>query len=459
MNRKLVPIALLAILLAPGCGGPAKLAEHSEEKLAAGKSWQAWKLATKALDKAPGNVRAKAAADAAARTIAADWQRRILALGSVDSLGAAEQVMEFVSFRADAARYTTVQVDSGWTRAEQTLRQGAAHSHYQSGTADLRSRRPKSAYRQLLEAERFWPGYRDASALADRALQQGQTRVAIVPLRVAAGAAGLGREVAASWRGEIVGRMSPPGSQFTRILPVEDVEGAMRVGDLGRLTRDDAIRLGRQVTADRIVWGSIGEPDSKSSLQVFSDTVARRIVEKDAAGHSTERWVEVPIEVIARVRTVNVNFEYEVISTRDGSTLARRGDTRTMKARVVWTAYTPEASPETYALVSEQMRAANPDRARQVETKWRAVLGEGTTLVQVLDAKRSISHQPIERGEALGRLMAGAAFVMLEDLPSTEELTLGALAGGWDPIHQDLLRLDGVDDVDLGVTTARPTDR
>jgi len=41
--------------------------------------------------------------------------------------------------------------------------------------------------------------------------------------------------------------------------------------------------------------------------------------------------------------------------------------------------------------------------------------------------------------------------VFLEDLPPPEDLAYAALAGGWEPLRDDLLRLDTIDDVDLGV--------
>jgi hypothetical protein len=454
MIRKLSLVLMLAGLLASGCAGPSKLAERSEEKLAGGEMWRAWTLATKALDKAPGNERARAAAGAAADAIAADWQRRIHALADVDTVAAAEQALEFTSFRADAVRYTTVAVEPAWAREEQGLRQGAARLHYQRGATDLESRRPKRAYLHFVESERFVPNYRDAARLADRAFDQAQTRVAFVPLAVARGGPGLGRDVATSWRGDVAEHLSPPGTHFTRILPVEDVERMLSVGDLGRLSRDAVVRLGRRAGADRVVWGSIGAVDAKTSVHVFADVVARRIVENDPDGHPSVRWVEVPIEVIARVRTVTADLEYEVIATRGGATLARRHEPRTISARVVWTAYSPVGSPDAYALVSEPARAADPERAKRVETRWKAALGDRTSLAQVLEAKRSHAGRSHDRREDLGRLAAGAAFVLLEDLPSTEELALAALAGGWQPVYEDLLKLDPVDDVDLGLAAA-----
>ncbi len=81
-------------------------------------------------------------------------------------------------------------------------------------------------------------------------------------------------------------------------------------------------------------------------------------------------------------------------------------------------------------------------------------MGEETTLAQVLQAKRSATRRPVDRRRAMASLMAGAAFVLLEELPSTEELAYGALAQASASVHRDLARLDGVDDVDLGIAVA-----
>jgi hypothetical protein len=456
MHRLMTTLWVLAALTGIGCAGPAKLAERSEGKLAEGDVWKAWNLATRALDKAPANERAREAAASAAAVIAEDWQRRITSLAAVDSMAAAEQVLEFVGFRTGAIRYTTVHVSDAWTRDELLLRQSAARVHYAEGAEAMKTKRPKKAYSCFLEAERFLPNFRDAAKRADAALDEALTRVAVVPLRSNRGDVQLGRDIAAAWSGSLVEHM-PAGNYFTRILPVDDVERELRVSDLGHTSRDDAIRLGRLAGADRVVWGSIGEIDSKSSIHFFAETVWRRVVEKDETGAKVSRWVEVPIQVVSRVRTVDVDLAYEVISTQGGVTLARDSGKRTMKARAVWTAYVPEDGPDSYALVTDEFRTASPERAKQIESKWESVVGAGTTLSQVLDAKRASAKQSGDRAGAIARFAAGAAFVMLEDLPTAEELTYAALAGGWQSVHQALVQLDGVDDVDLGAASASRT--
>ena len=55
-----------------------------------------------------------------------------------------------------------------------------------------------------------------------------------------------------------------------------------------------------------------------------------------------------------------------------------------------------------------------------------------------------------DRG-TIGRFAAGTAFVFMQELPPAQDLALAALSNGWLPLEKELTRLDGMDDVDLGV--------
>lgn len=455
MTRRFVA-ALLALPLVIGCAGPNTLARRSEEKLASNPQ-RAWELAIRALDKEPGNVRARDAATAAAASIAKDWQRRIRAIAEADSVAAAEQVLEFVAFRAGAVRYVTVPVDPAWSTDEKVLRQTAARFHYRSGGLETDAKRPKKAFYHFSSCERFVPAYRDAAKLASRALERATTRVAFVPLRGPRG--DMGRQVASAWRGECVERMNPPHALFTRILPSEDVERELSVASLGSLSREQAIRAARRAGADRLVWGSIGGVDADNSLHLYTESVWRRLIEKDAEGNRRTRWVAVPIEVIAKVRDVTVDLEVEVISANNGATLARRREPCTMSARAVWTTSVLDGEADSYALYSDELRSQDPGRCREIETRWKAVAGDGTTLRQVIEGRRAKRPGSDGRAEAVARWIAGAAFVMLEDLPPTDELAYAALARNWKTVHADLQRLDEVDDVDLGLASSDPERR
>jgi hypothetical protein len=450
MLRRLVPY-LVACSVAIGCAGTSKLTEKSEEKLAKGDAWKAWELATRALDKEPGNPRARSAATAAGTSIVEEWQRRVRALAEVDSLKAADEVLELTAFREGAARYATIPVGEEWREEEETLRQTAAREYYESGRDAASAGLPKKAWVEFNEAERFVPGYRDVAKRSERALRDAATAVAVVPFETQSSHPGLGVDVAKAWRDDLLQSLTPPRTRFTRILGGDAIEGSMRVSELDGLTRDDAIRLARKAGAQRVVWGSIGRVHSNTRIDWFRDTVSRRVVVRNSEGQESAQWVDVPIEVVARVRDVKVGVDYEVISTRGGASLASRHYDRTISARVVWTSHQPEGDPASYDLVSETTRASNPKRAKDVESRWKSVCGDATTLVQVLEARRSAKGSKHGPREALPRFAAGAAFVFLEELPSPGELAYTALTESFSPVRGDLLKLDMVDDAELTV--------
>lgn len=452
MTRRLHRLPVVAVIaiavFAAGCAGPNKLAEKSQRELAEGDVWKAWQLATRALDREPMNPRAREAATATAQVISTDWQRRIHALASVDTLRAAEQVLAFAQFRANAVNYTSVNVPETWASEERTLRTSAARHFYDEGRLALSAKRPKAAFTQFHETERYVPGFRDVAKLSAAAYERALTRVAVMPF--ASGEPGFGREVSDRWRDALAQELAQPSTQFTRILGADAVVSRMSVSQLGRLSREEAVKIGRKSGAQRIVWASLGPVKSETGLHFFRDRIARQVVQKGEDGKDVVRWVEVPIEVIARVRDVTVDVDFEVIATEDGMSLAHDRSPRTARARAVWTSYIPEGDLTRYALVSETVRSANPDRAKDVETRWKAACGDAT-LQQVLSARRDTRGDAAYDRSVLPRIVSGAAFVFLQELPPAQELALAAVSGGWQPVHRELARLDGVDDVDLGV--------
>ncbi len=447
MNRRILS-ALVAALVLVGCASSAKLTRQSEEKLAKGNAWKAWELATRALDKEPGNPDARHAATAAGAAIAEEWQRKIRALADLDTMQAAEQVLEFAEFRMNAARYATIPLRSGWAAEERIIRQTAAQAFYDHGVESFEARRPKQAYLDLSHAEAFVPNYRDAARLASIAMEKAITRVAVVPFRSAHDRAALGTEVASRWRANLTNDMAQ-GATFTRILGGDAIGRNMTVSQLSGMSRPEAVRLGKKAGAQRVVWGSVGDIDSQTSLRFFRDVIWRRFTTRDANGDATEHWVEVPIEVVARIRDVSVSVDYEVIAVPDGSPLAQKRFERSTQARVVWTSFVPEGEINAYVLITEAIRASNPNRAKEVETRWKEACGEKTTLSEVLQARRTNKSGARYTKDSLPYFIAGAAFVFLEDLPPADDLALAALAKASAPLRDDLLRLDPLDDADL----------
>jgi len=453
MFRRMLMFALAAAL-AGGCAGSAKLSQKSEEKLASGDAWKAWQLATRALEKEPGNPRAQSAATAAGASIVQDWQRKIRALAELDSVNAAEEVLRLSEFRLNAARYATIPVGAGWPTEETALRRTAARVHYQLGQEAAAGKRPKKACAEFSEAARFVNDYRDVGRRIDKTLSEALTRVVVAPFRTTSADPALGAQVAQAWHDDLSEELAPPTAQFTRFVGVESARRSMTLAELEDLSRNDALRMARRMGAQRVVWGTVGDVKSSTKFHLFHDTVVRRVVDRDGDGREVVRWVDVPIEVVARVRDVTAGVDYEVIETTSGTTLVHRHVDRSTQARVVWTSYQPEGDPASYSLVSETVRSSNPDRVRDVEKRWASVCGSATTLAQVLEARKKAGSSGRYAREALPRFAAGAAFVFLEDLPPAADLALAALQRGSGPLREDLLRLDAVDDVDLGMVDA-----
>jgi hypothetical protein len=124
---------------------------------------------------------------------------------------------------------------------------------------------------------------------------------------------------------------------------------------------------------------------------------------------------------------------------------------RSGSARVVWTSDRFDGDPSSYVLVSEPFRAAHPGRAKEIETRWSDACGAGTTIVQVLEARKNAGSTGRYARQALPRFAAGAAFVFMEDLPPADDLALAALTQSSRSVRDDLVNMDAVDDVDLGV--------
>lgn len=443
------PLALLALALALSCAAPSELARRSEESLAAGDPRRALELASKALDRQPGNARARAAAAASYAAIAEDWRRRILAVADVDTLAAAGQVLEFAGFRAGVARYADTAPDEAWHATERDLRRAAARQWYGRGRDAEAADRPKRAYLAYLECERFEPGFAGAADRAARALERAVTRVAVLPLAGSARHAALGVQVSAHWRERITRALGGPDVRFTRVVPAAEVEHVMTVAELQRLDRDDAVRIARRVGASRVVWGTIGSVDSDTRTDRYEDGLARRVVEKDAEGRDVVRWIEVPVAVVARARTVSVEAEVEVLDADDGRALAVESVGRSLTARTVWTSFVPEGDLDTYALVAEPVLREDPGRVKRAEARWKAVAGEELGVKELLRAARSANRRGHYRREELPRFYPGAAGpVFLDDVPPAEDLAFAALVHGWEPVAEALRRLDAVDGVD-----------
>lgn len=450
MSRGYRFAALLPFLLLLSCAAPAELARRSTVALEQGDAAKAYDLARKALDHEPGNAPARAAMTAAANTIGAEMRARVMRLAPVDTVAAAEKVLDYSEFRAEVARYNvTLAPDTAYRDAETVLRSAAGRIYYGIGVSALRDGRPKYAYGEFTKATRYVSAYLDLDAQMQRSWNEAQTRVALLPVRFDSGRGALSRELTDHLYQKLAGSVRGESFRFTRMIPEEQVWNVVTVGQLGHLERDEGLRLARKLGAQRVIWMSVGGVDADTRTDSFRDQIYQKFSERDTSGRSVERWRPVDLQVVMRERTVHLGYEFDVMGTDEEQVLARRGDELTNVARTVYTAFQPQSNVNDYALCPPPIRAQSPERAKQVETRYKDVVGSSLPLPKLLErAKRDrgrTSWRPEYRNDFLA---PSGTPVFLDDLPPAADLAFAALIPTWEKMRDELARLDAVDDVD-----------
>ena len=127
-----------------------------------------------------------------------DRKARILSIAEVDTLAAAEQVLELSALRTEAAAHGfTLPPDAAFDRSESAIRLGAAGIHYAAAEHALAQRARSGRGWSSAACQRYAPGYRDVVASAwSRRTTEATARVAILPLADQVDVPGLSRQLA-----------------------------------------------------------------------------------------------------------------------------------------------------------------------------------------------------------------------------------------------------------------------
>lgn len=434
--------ALFLIALA-GCASPAKLAERSHAALGQGDLRKAYEMARRALEKDPALPEARTAFGEAATAIAIDYRTRIARTAEVDTIAAAREAFAFRDFRAEIAHQPVSIATDPWDiELEAALATGAARLRYQDAEWSLQEGRPKEAYRRFLESEDFDPNYRDVGRRVPATLERALTRVAILPFENQTGVRDLSTALTERMVRETAQRTGSPALFFTRVVDVDDVFEGTTVAELRRMTRDDAIGIGRRLRADRVVYGRFTGLQVDNSTYDFTVPVFHKVVEKVADGPDQVRWIETQMEVRARERRVRVVMSYEVIDTNDGDVLAARDVPRETFARVVWSDYRADGDCDAYAFVPDA-GAPGRERGRDSEDRWKKTMGSWT-LPAFLERARSTPARRDWSSEYRGEFIADTRSrpVFLGTLPAVEDMVLVALHDSPEPVIKTLRELD-----------------
>ena len=79
--------------------------------------------------------------------------------------------------------------------------------------------------------------------------------------------------------------------EFTQIIPAAHIYDALRVSQLGDVTRDEAIDLGRKLWAKRVVFGHFRNLRTHSDNDHYHGTIWRKFTERDTAETAAfEAW-------------------------------------------------------------------------------------------------------------------------------------------------------------------------
>jgi hypothetical protein len=445
MHPKFGVRLLLLATLALSCAGPAQLARQSERELRAGNLRSAYDLARRGVDKDPKHAGVRAAMSTAAVQMVDQWKGRILTLASVDTVGAAREVLDLRDFRGELARYAVeLPSDPGFFERERLIADAAAGIEYRQGETSLAARRPKEAYAHYRSAETFVASYGDLQEKLRRAHEQGMTRVAILPFADDVDVPGLSRSVADAMVRAVSGRLRSDGFEFTELVGPDEVYATMTVSELATLPEASVWRIAQGVEADRVVVGRLHGMRASTNSWSFQYPIYRKVTERDTAGKSVVRWLESRFSAVTRERVVTLRWDMQVLDARTHAALAHQSDAVESVARVAWSDFRADGDCGDYCLVPPDQE--NTEHGRNVAARWKECFG-AWTLADMLeqargDRGRSLYHSRYRdefRAESRKRP------VWCGELPGENDLAYLALEGVWRPVLATLKDLDPKD--------------
>lgn len=439
---------LCSCLFVLGCASADQLARRSEMELRTGHAQKAYDQARKALKKDRSNARARAALASAGVTLAHQRQDQVLALAMAgDTLAAGESVRQLDAFRRELAGFgASPPPDTAFTRTEHLIRVAAAGIHYQRGREELDAGRAKSAYDDFLAAHDLVPGYRDVEARIRASYQAALTRVAIFPFENQTDVRGLSVEMADKINAEVGRHITPKEFRFTVLLGRDDVYARIPVSALSRLEREDALRIGRELGADRVVVGRFyglrsQNNDASYVITTYRHQPHREKEEQDAS--TRKEYVEEKLSITRHERRVWVTYDFSILDTQDGTPLLTRSATLPATASVVWTDYEPVGDCNSYALYTPELQKQEPETVKDIQGQWRECAGDWglpAFLERARSERRHVSYRPEDR--QLFFDFSPEYPVFLGELPPEDDLAFVALDRVWEPLLAALRELD-----------------
>jgi len=434
----------LVLVLAASCAGPNKLAQQSEKAYRSGDVEKAYDKAAKAVRKDPENVKARAALTQAAARLYDIRKSEIHALAASDTVAAADRLEALDRFRDEVSGYRIpLPPDSAFAREERAIRSGAAGIEYAAGRDDLENGRPKRAYDEFTRAHSYDASYRDLDRRIEQAYDEARPRVALVPFANQTDLAVLSKEFSDRAYQEVAWRVTREGFRFTAMLPREEVYAVVPVSLLDRMSRREAVRIARQLGADRVIVGRFFGVRSSTETGDFSETVYRRVADKDEKGAERVRYVPQTIEFVSRNRDLSVGYEYQILDVADGSAVRGNSGTMGTSAHILFTSAQVTGDADDYCLAPPDLRKSDPDRAKRIDADWTERCG-GWKLAEILERARKnkdrASYHARYRDEFGPNRSERAVF--LGDVPPEEDLARVSFGQVVEPLVRSLREVD-----------------
>ena len=440
--------AWLSLLLAlAGCASPAKLAERSHDALVQGDLRKAYEMARRALDKDPSHSDARSAFGAAATRIAIDYRTRIARLAPIDTIDAAREAIAFREFRAEVAQQpVAIATDPDDLEIELTLFEAAARLRYRDAEQSLASGHPKEAYRRFLESEEFDPEFGDLGRRIPATLERALTHVAILPFENQTDVPDLSPRMAERMVQESERRSGSPSLFFTRVIDLQRVFEGTSVAQMQRMTREDALAIGRRLRADRVVYGRYTGLRVDNATQDFIVPLYRKEIVKVADGPDQERWTETMMNVRVRERHIRVVMAWEVVDVHSGDLLAAHEEPREAFARVAWSDLRVDGDCDHYRFAPDDPGGPRRGQGQESAQRWKEAMGSWT-LPAFLERIRSGPDRNTwsrqYRGEFVNDTRGHPVFLAV--LPEVEDLVFVALHEAEEPVIGTLRDLDPED--------------
>lgn len=440
-------------LLALGCASADELSRRSQEDLGAGHVQKAYDQAKKALKKDGSNAPARAALSDAGAALTGQRQDQVLALAAAgDTLGAAGEAVRLDDLRREMAELGAGSTaDTAFARAALQIRTDAASLHYRKGLDLIDQERPKQAYDEFLEARRMVPGYRDVEVRIRSSYEAALSRVAILPFENQTNVRGLSMDMATEVQNEVGRRLDPKEFRFTALLGADEVFARVPVSALARLERDDALRIARDLDADRIVVGSFHALRSEKTSESYTITVYRKgppppKIRKPGAPPTPPEYIPQDLHIVRHRRNTSLSYDFSILDVRDGRSLAARSKTVSATAIVVWTDDEPEGDCDDYSLVSPEIEKNEPDRVKSAHENWKKCAGDWKLHAFLERARHEHEHEhrtykPDEDRKTFYGFSANHP-VFLGELPPEGDLALVALDSMWQEVLAALREAD-----------------